>query len=236
MPYDGLTREERDYFASLNKIIAAPGEIRQLRIFISHRWDQHKALYDQTTELLEQHFGALQNLSIPEGKRLVGERGGDREKHELKAQMAARIFVSDVVIMPTNVGMIRKKDSTLFEVQLATLAYSVPTVFVKKPRQKRNIGIVSQAEGLGLRHHVADDSAEKITEAVKKLVTKKMLLSRFHSDGESMVTSSRHPSNKVTDEIMREFPYLKQNRSVSVFQTEDEKQAELKRSLRRKNR
>lgn len=236
MPYDGLTREERDYFSSLNKIIAAPGELRQLRIFISHRWDQHKALYDETTELLEQHFGAFQNLSIPEEKRLVGERGGNREKHELKAQMAARIFVSDVVIMPTNVGMLRKKDSTLFEVQVATLAYSVPTVFVKKPRQKKNIGIVGQAEDLGLRHHIADNTADEIAEAVKKLVSKNMLLSRFHSDGESMVTSSRHPSYKVTDEIMRKFPYLKQNRSVSVFQTEDEKRAEMKRRSRRKKR
>ena len=236
MPYDGLTSEEREYFTNLNKTIAVAGELRQLRIFISHRWDQHTDLYRQITGLLQQHFGAFQNLSIPEGKRLVGEQGGDREKHELKAQMAARIFVSDVVIMPTNVGMVRKKDSTLFEIQLATLAYSIPTVFIKKPKQKRNIGIVGQASVLGLAHYVANNTAKDIAEGVQKLVMKKTLLSRFHSDGGTTVTASRHPSTKVIDEIMREFPYLRQNQSILAFQTTGEKEAELRRSLRRRNR
>ena len=236
MPYDGLNAEERAYFAGINKLVAKPGELRQLRIFISHRWDQHRELYDQTTALIEDEFGAVQNLSVPEEKRLVGERGGDREKHELKAQLAARIYLSDIVIMPTNVGMVRKKDSTLFEVQLATLAYSVPTVFVTKEGQQRNIGIMGQAEALGLKHHIADDAAEKIAEGVKQLVTKQMLKGRFHSEGQTVVSSSRRPSDKVIHAVMRKYPYLKQNKSVSIFHTDEQKQAELERGIRRRKR
>lgn len=221
MPYDLLKPDERKSFQP--HTIAEAGQMRQLRVFISHRWGQHRGLYERTTSELRASFGAFQDLSIPEGKGIFGPRGGYLEDFDIKSQMAARIFSSDLVICPSRVSMgTGAKSSTAYEIELAAVAYSVPIIFLRETNQIRHVRFLKQAKKLKLQHIVANIDEDELTPAVKKFVAKDTLLRRFPFGRRDAEAIQRSPNGDILHEVMRQYPYLAFEGVIEIFDTVEE--------------
>ena len=230
MPYDFLTADERRFFQEQG--IAERGQLRRLRIFISHRWNQHAKVYKEIERELVEVFGEIQNLSIPEDKRLEGPNGKYLADYKLKSEMAARIYTSDIILSPSNVGM-GTNVNTRYEVEMAAVAYSVPIIFIKLPNQIRSASFVRRAKEIGIEHQIAHLGTGEIAAEVRRYVDHKVLTTQFPIEKAIDGFSQRGPKHEVLDGVLRQEPYLNFVGKLSVFDSEEEISA---RVQRRRNR
>lgn len=230
LPYDFLTTEERE--ALKPDIVAERGSLRRLRVFISHRWEQHKADYREVQKQLSEKFGKVQDLSITSDRQLKGPRGGNLEQLQLMSEMAARIFSSDIIISPSNVGMGRSRH-TQFEIQTAAVAYSVPIIFLRQRGQIRSAAFVRQAERLGIRHSVADFENGELISAVQSFVTKDTLLKRVPVERLATEFAHRGPDPSTLHSVLTNHPYFQFEGTMDAFTTSQEMKNQSGRRRRR---
>lgn|GEM_PF-2826850 len=147
-----------------------PGsEERQLRIFISHRFGKDKALYDEVIGALEGNRFSVQDMSLSTEQAMAGPRGGDLPKLNIQAEIAARIYTSDLVVAPSRPAVTRSQWVT-WEVQLAAIGYGLPILFVNERNQQRRTNLVKQVADLDLPHAVCDPKSQDIVPSLIKLI------------------------------------------------------------------
>src|SRR5688572_28850437 len=85
------------------------GEERQLRVFISHRYGDDQALYDEVLAALHRNGFSVQDVSLSAAQVLAGPRGGRLPALEVQSEIAARIYTSDVIIAPSRPAVTRSQ-------------------------------------------------------------------------------------------------------------------------------
>lgn len=148
-----------------------PGEEeRQLRVFCSHRYGGDEHLYKQVVADLNRNGFSVQDTSLSASELLRGPRGGRLSKMQVQAEIAARIYTSDVLIAPSRPAASRS-DWVSWEVQLAAIGYGVPIVFVnQRADQQYNTRLVRQVAEMKLRHCVCNLDIKEISSSVAKMV------------------------------------------------------------------
>lgn len=184
-----------------------PGsEERRLRIFISHRYENDDALYNEVISSLNREGFAVQDVSLSAGQQMAGPRGGELPRLKIQAGIAARIYTSDILIAPSRVGAGRSEWVT-WEVQLAAIGYAIPILFVDQGEdQQRRTALVSEVAELGLPHDVCNPVAHEIVPKVIKLVGgRPNWKMRDHED--DALIRYRGPLPSARDDILKKFPF-----------------------------
>lgn len=145
------------------------GEERCIRIFVSHRWDSDGALYNDVIRTLHQQGFAVQDMSLSAQQVMTGPRGGELPRLTIQAEVAARIYTSDVLVAPSRPAVTRSQWVT-WEVQLAAVAYGIPVLFVNDKNLRRKTRLVTEIESLGVPHRVCDPVATQIAPGIAELV------------------------------------------------------------------
>lgn len=182
-------------------------EERRLRIFISHRYgrDKDEALYAGVIRALNYNF-TVQDISLSASQYMAGPRGGALPKLEVQAEIAARIYTSDVLIAPSRVGAGRSQWVT-WEVQLAAIGYGVPILFVNESKaQKLKTSLVSQVDDLGLPYGVSHRDTADIVRGVTELVSARPTWA-MRQDEKDQRIRFRGPPQKARDDVMKRFPF-----------------------------
>lgn len=184
-----------------------PGsEERQLRIFISHRYGDDSALYAEVIQAVERNGFSVQDISLSAEQYLSGPRGGKLSKLEVQAEVAARIYTSDVLIAPSRPAVSRSEWVT-WEVQLAAIGYGVPILFVNQKRdQQRKTALVAQVEDLSLPYRVCNRVTSEIARGVAELVNARPTWSMRQEETDRHVRF-RGPPLKARDEVLKRFPF-----------------------------
>lgn len=185
---------------------AGSGEERQLRVFISHRYGDDRALYDGVIDALNREGFSVQDMSLTEDRMKKGPRGGQLPVLAIQAEIAARIYTSDVVIAPSRVATSWSKWLT-WEIQTATIGYGVPILFVKERGHQRQAKLVTEVEKLGLPHRVCDPDRAKIVRSVVELVGNSRPTWAVRTDESDANTHFRGPVKGVLDAVMKQTPY-----------------------------
>jgi hypothetical protein len=183
-----------------------PGsEERQLRVFISHRWGDDEALYAGAIDALNRQGFSVQDLSLTKNQRRQGPRGGQLPKLEVQADIAARIYSSDVVIAPSRVATSWSQWLT-WEIQTATIGYGVPILFVKEQGHQRQAKLVTEVEKLGLPHRVCDPEKHLIARNVAELVSTRPTWAVRLAETDPHLRF-RGPVQRALDAVMKQTPY-----------------------------
>lgn len=183
-----------------------PGsEERQLRIFISHRYGNDQALYDDVVRALNRNGFSVQDISLSASQILAGPRGGQLPTLDVQSEIAARIYTSDVVIAPSRPAVTRSQWVT-WEVQLAAIGYAIPILFVNQRNQQRSTRLVAEIEGLGLPHRACDPVSSDIARSVAELVNTRPTWAMRQDEPDSNIRFRGPPSAALTD-ILRKFPF-----------------------------
>jgi len=183
-----------------------PGaEERQLRVFISHRYDKDETLYDSVIEALNRQGFSVQDLSLTKDKQKKGPRGGKLPTLAIQAEIAARIYSSDVFIAPSGVAVSWSPWLT-WEIQTATVNYGVPAIFVGKPDQKYNAQLVSDMGKVGLASRICDRNAREIVSSISELVTTRPKWAVRTSETDPNLRF-RGPTRIALDAVMTQTPY-----------------------------
>ena len=184
-----------------------PGsEERRLRIFISHRYDKDSALYTEAIAALNSQGFAVQDVSLSAGQQMAGPRGGELRKLEIQAEIAARIYTSDILIAPSRVGAGRSEWVT-WEVQLAAVGYAIPILFVDQgDDQQRRAALVSEVAELGLPHAVCGPKTHEIVPNVIKLVGGRPNWTMRDKEDDKAIRY-RGPLPSARDDVLRKFPF-----------------------------
>jgi hypothetical protein len=147
-----------------------PGsEERYIRIFMSHRWGQDRELYEQVLAKLRRQGHCIDDVSLNERQQIAGPRGGDVPDLNVQAEVAARIFTADIVIVASRPGITRS-EWVMWELRVAAIGYAVPILFLDFDNQQRRAAIVTEIAGLGLQHDVCQPVVTEIVPRVIKLV------------------------------------------------------------------
>jgi hypothetical protein len=147
-----------------------PGsEERYIRIFMSHRWGQDRELYEQVLSKLRSQGHCIDDVSLNERQQIAGPRGGDVPDLYVQAEVAARIFTADVVIVASRPGIVRS-DWVMWELRIASIGYGVPILFLDFDGQQRRAAIVSEISALRLPHDVCQPVVTEIVPRVIQLV------------------------------------------------------------------
>ncbi|MGE3142001.1 MAG: TIR domain-containing protein [Hyphomonadaceae bacterium] len=182
-----------------------PGsEERQLRIFISHRYDQDQALYDDVVRSLNKEGHAVQDVSLSARQVLAGPRGGELPELEIQAEIAARIYTSDILVAPSRPGVTRSEWVT-WEVQLAAIGYGIPILFVDEEGLRRRTQLVSQVGSLSLKHAVCEPSTPQIVRNIIDLVGRQTWSMRHEEEAGPF--RYRGPPRVAFEKVIRQFPY-----------------------------
>jgi hypothetical protein len=180
-------------------------EDRQIRVFVSHRHGDNKALYDQVIALLEQQGHRIQDLSVTEEMLIGGPKGGQLPDIHVQAEIAARIYTADLMIAPARPATTRA-DWLVWEITLAAVGYGVPVVFVSEPNSKYKTSIVSEIAKWGLPHAVcAQDSSKIVRNAIDLMQTRPTW--NYRDSEEAPTTRFRGPPEAARQKVMRQFPY-----------------------------
>lgn len=184
-----------------------PGsEERRLRIFISHRWDNDDALYREVLDALDSQGFAVQDVSLSAKEQMEGPRGGDLPRLEIQANIAARIYTSDILIAPSRVGTSRSEWVT-WEVQLAAIGYAVPILFVDHGEdQQRRTALISELAALGLPHAVCGRDAREIVPNVIRLVGGRPDWAMRDREDDKVIRY-RGPPSSARDDVLKKFPF-----------------------------
>lgn len=197
-----------------------PGsEERKLRIFVSHRYEKDEALFNEVIDALNSQGFNAQNVSLSAKEQMAGPRGGELPKLKIQANIAARIYTSDILIAPSRVGAGRS-DWVTWEVQLAAIGYAIPILFVDHDEdQQRRAAIVSEVAELGLPHAVCSPVAHEIVPNVIKLVGGRPNWTvREHEDDQ--LIRYRGPLPDARDDILNKFPFEARLAAYETNQTE----------------
>ncbi|MEL6245247.1 MAG: hypothetical protein AAFQ85_07860 [Pseudomonadota bacterium] len=194
------------------------GTPRQLRIFFSHRHHRHGDIYKQAIAVLREHFGQVQDLSIPEDRIIAGPRGGSLPDFKLRSQIAARIYESDIFVAPSSVAM-GIGEWTSYEIECAAFAYSQPILFVDEPDQQRSATLVAY-----IRRHIENcgvvtlgEDGGNIAQAVIGLIRTREIKSQPAQDRAARNWhSARTPEPEAMIAVRTEFPYLQHDGARDV--------------------
>lgn len=183
-----------------------PGaEERRLRIFISHRFANDEDLYGRAISALNSNGFAVQDMSLSSDKALSGPQGGKLPKLQIQADVAARIYTSDVVIAPSVSGVSQSQWVT-WEVQLAAVGYGVPILFVNRSNQRRSTDLVKQVDGLGLPHLVCEPNAPAIVQGVIELVHGRPRSAMRQEEPEPTLVF-RGPPASARQTVLKNYPF-----------------------------
>lgn len=184
-----------------------PGsEERRLRVFISHRYGDDEALYDEVIDALNRNGFSVQDISLSANQYMAGPRGGKLPKLEVQATVAARIYTSDVLIAPSRPAVSRS-EWVSWEVRLAAVGYGVPILFVNHRRdQQRKTSLVAQVEDLGLPHGVCNRATSEIARGVAELVNARPTWSMRQGESDQRLRF-RGPPLQARDEVLKRFPF-----------------------------
>lgn len=183
-----------------------PGsEERRLRIFISHRYGQDEALYSQVIDALNREGFSVQDVSLSASQLMAGPRGGNLPKMEIQAQIAARIYTSDILIAPSSSQILRSAWVT-WEVQLAAIGYGIPVLFASKSDQQRTTSLVKQISDLGLPCEACNPVTQEIVYNVIRLVEGRPTWAMRQEENEPNLRF-RGPPQTSRDDVLRKFPF-----------------------------
>ena len=181
------------------------GEERQLRIFISHRYGHDEALYNGVIDALHREGFSVQDMSLSASQAMAGPRGGALPKLEVQAEVAARIYTSDVLIAPSRAGVSRSQWVT-WEVQLAAIGYGIPILFVNQRNQQRKTSLVSQVDALGLPYAACNPVTWEIARNVAQLVDTRPNWAMRQDEPENTIRF-RGPPPAARNDVLRKFPF-----------------------------
>lgn len=184
-----------------------PGsEERKLRIFISHRYDHDDTLYSEVIAALNSQGFDVQDVSLSAGQQMAGPRGGELPKLKIQADIAARIYTSDILIAPSRVGAGRSEWVT-WEVQLAAIGYAIPILFVDQGEdQQRRTALVSEVADVALPYAVCNPKAHEIVPNVIRLVGGRPKWAMRETE-EGDLIRYRGPPPSARDDVLRKFPF-----------------------------
>jgi hypothetical protein len=183
-----------------------PGsEERQLRIFISHRFDKDEALYDQVIRALEGNRFSVQDMSLSGEHMMSGPRGGELPKLNLQAEIAARIYTSDALIAPSRPAVTRSQWVS-WEVQLAAIGYGIPILFVNERSQQRRTRLVGEVADLGLPHAVCDRDSRAIVASLIQLINGRPDWGMRQDETDANI-KFRGPPVFARDSVLKNFPF-----------------------------
>lgn len=184
-----------------------PGsEERKLRIFISHRYEHDDALYGEVITALNSQGFDVQDVSLSAAQQMAGPRGGELPKLKIQADIAARIYTSDILIAPSRVGAGRSEWVT-WEVQLAAIGYAIPILFVDQGEdQQRRTALVSEVADVGLPYAVCNPVAREIVPNVIKLVGGRPNWAMRETEDNQRIRY-RGPPTSARDGVLKKFPF-----------------------------
>lgn len=182
------------------------GEERQLRVFISHRYGNDQALYDEVIAALNRNGFSVQDISLSASQILAGPRGGKLPTLEVQSEIAARIYTSDVVIAPSRTGVTRSEWVT-WEVQLAAVGYGIPILFVNQRNQQRSTKLVSEVAELKLKYRACNPVTSEIARSVAELVedTRPKWAVRHEEPDDNI--RFRGPLTTSLNDVLRKHPF-----------------------------
>ncbi|MBL8550496.1 MAG: TIR domain-containing protein [Hyphomonadaceae bacterium] len=181
------------------------GEERRIRIFVSHRHGKDQALYDEVFRALRSNSIAVQDISLGKDQVMRGPRGGRLPKLKLQAEIAARIYTSDVLVAPSRPGVTRS-DWVTWEVQLAAIGYGVPILFVNERKLQHKTYLVTEIEGLKLSHAVCDPTVPEIVSSVTGLVDGRPLWTMRQEESDATLRF-RGPPESARVEVLKKLPF-----------------------------
>jgi hypothetical protein len=183
-----------------------PGdEERRLRVFISHRHDRDEKLYGEVIEALNREGFAVQDMSLPASQVMRGPRGGKKPKLEIQAEIAARIYTSDVVIAPSSAG-VSKSEWVTWEVQLASVGYGIPVLFINQKDQKYSTYLLSQVEDLGLDCASCKPLTHEIVSNIIRLAKGRPNWGMRQEEPDNLIRY-RGPPVVARNEVLKKFPF-----------------------------
>ncbi|MBU6372365.1 MAG: TIR domain-containing protein [Alphaproteobacteria bacterium] len=183
-----------------------PGsEERQLRLFISHRWDHDESLYGSVINALNRQGFIVQDMSLSKDQAVKGPRGGSVAQLKIQAEIAARIFTSDILIAPSRVATTSAEWLT-WEIQLAAIGYGLPVLFVDQTDQKHRTRLVSEMQDLGAPHAVCEPDTTHIVRAVTSLVSGRPTWA-MRQDEPDTNFRFRGPPRTARYSVLRRFPF-----------------------------
>ena len=183
-----------------------PGsEERRLRLFISHRFGKDETLYDEVVRALDSNGHAVQDMSLSASKAIAGPRGGDLPELSIQAEIAARIYTSDVLVAPSRVGA-GQSEWVSWEVQMAAVGYGIPILFVNHEGQKYKSRLVSEIEALGLPHKVADPTTPAIVQGIVALISGRLTWAMRQEETEGAIRF-RGPPAAARSNVLKTFPF-----------------------------
>jgi hypothetical protein len=181
------------------------GERRKLRVFMSHRWDTDDAeLYETVIKHLGEQGYSVQDLSLAQGQKVSGPRGGSVAEMEISREIAARIYSSDILLVPSRVGA-GLNDWIKWEVELAAVAYDIPVLLIDHTNDIHRRSFVAELRAINARFEVVGAQALQIAYAVAKLV-----FPPFQSVEMKATTPTRlyrGPRPQILHDVMNRFPY-----------------------------
>ncbi len=183
-----------------------PGsEERQLRVFISHRYGKDQSLYDDVISAITRNGFSVQDISLSANHLMAGPRGGHLPTLDIQAEVAARIYTSDIVIAPSRPGVSRSEWVT-WEVQLAAIGYGIPILFVNQKGQQRRTSLVTQIDALGLPYRACDPDTDKIARNVAELVDARPTWAIRHEETDEHIRF-RGPPAHARNAVLRKLPF-----------------------------
>ncbi|MFZ2031741.1 MAG: TIR domain-containing protein [Vitreimonas sp.] len=183
-----------------------PGsEERRLRLFISHRFGKDETLYDDVVKALNSNGHAVQDISLSASMAMAGPRGGDLPELSIQAEIAARIYTSDVLVAPSRVGA-GQSEWVSWEVQIAAICYGIPILFVDHEHQKNRARLVSEIEALSLPHKVSEPRAPEIVRGIIELLSGRLTWGMRQEETESTVRF-RGPPAAARSNVLKNFPF-----------------------------
>jgi hypothetical protein len=183
-----------------------PGyEERRLRIFFSHRHEQDHALYDQVMRALEENGVSAQDVSCPASQAMSGPRGSELPGVIVQAEIAARIYTSDLVIVASHA--VSHSHWVRWEVELAAIAYGLPILFVTDNSHPRRERLVSDLATLELSHAACDANPQSVVVNVLRLINSTPNWSMRQEETDANIRFRGPPASARTA-VLRKFPFL----------------------------
>lgn len=103
---------------------------RPIGVFVSHRWEYDRETRDLLAEFNHAPSGIrIEDHSLPKEERITSPRGKNVADIRVKAEIARRMRMADVVVAPS-IAMRNPSDWVMWELELAALGMQKPILFV----------------------------------------------------------------------------------------------------------
>jgi hypothetical protein len=183
----------------------AGDEERRLRIFISHRYGKDEAMYGQVIADLNSQKFHVQDMSLAASQIMSGPRGSELPKFAILAEIAARIYTSDILIAPSRADA-SLSEWVMWEVQLAAVGYAIPILFVDEDQDQPRTSLVSEIADLGLPYDVCNSVPCKIVPNVIRLVGGRPNWGVRESEPDNLIRY-RGPPASARNAVLTKFPF-----------------------------